>query len=45
MKSLSDVYARCNYCMVELESFEEAIKAWRNTMQEETEAIERNKTW
>ena len=47
MKSLSDVYARCNYCVVEPGSFEEAIKedAWRNAMQEEIDAIEKNKTW
>ena len=31
IRSLSDVYARCNLCIVELENFEETIKdeAWK----------------
>lgn len=47
LKDLSDIYARCNYCVVEPENFDEAIKedAWRNAMQEEINAIEKNKTW
>lgn len=46
LKDLSDIYARCNYCVVEPENFDEAIKedAWRNAMQEEINAIEKNKT-
>ena len=37
MRSLSDIYTRCNYCFVEPENFEEAIKedAWWKAMQEE----------
>jgi hypothetical protein len=47
MKDLSDVYARCNFCVVEPENFEEAIKEsiWKNAMQEEIAAIEKNNTW
>ena len=47
MKSLSDVYASCNFCVVEPESFEEAIKeeAWKKAMEEEIHVIEKNKTW
>ncbi|CAJ2638092.1 unnamed protein product [Trifolium pratense] len=47
LKDLSDIYARCNYCVVEPENFDEAIKedVWRNAMQEEIDAIEKNKTW
>ena len=47
MKSLSDVYASCNFCVVEPESFEEAIKeeAWKQAMEEEIHVIEKNKTW
>ncbi|KAK2398761.1 putative mitochondrial protein [Trifolium repens] len=47
LKDLSDIYARCNYCVVEPENFDEAIKedVWRNAMQEEMNAIEKNKTW
>ena len=37
----------CNYCSVEPENFEEAVKedAWRKAMQEEIDALEKNKTW
>ena len=47
MKSLSDVYARCNFCVVEPENFEEAIKleVWKKAMEEEIRVIEKNKTW
>ena len=47
LRSLNDVYARCNFCFVEPNFFEEAMreKAWRKSMQEELDAIERNKTW
>ena len=47
MKSLSDVYASCNFCVVEPESFEEAIKeeTWKKAMEEEIYVIEKNKTW
>ncbi|XP_058185851.1 uncharacterized protein LOC131303080 [Rhododendron vialii] len=41
MRSLSDVYAQCNFCMVEPESFEEAIKneTWIKAMEEELNEI------
>ena len=37
MKSLNNVYASCNFCVVEPESFEEAIKeeVWNKAMEEE----------
>ena len=46
MMSLSDIYTRRNYCFVEPENFEEAIKkdAWGKAMQEEIDALEKNKT-
>jgi hypothetical protein len=47
IRSLDNVYARCNYCSIEPENFEEAFKedAWRKAMQEEIDSIEKNKTW
>lgn len=47
IRSLDDVYVRCNYCAIEPENFEEAFKedTWRKAMQEEIDAIEKNKTW
>jgi hypothetical protein len=47
IRSLDNVYARCNYCAIEPENFEEAFKedAWRKAMQEEIDSIEKNKTW
>ena len=47
MKSIAEIYESCNYCMVEPESFEEAIKedAWKKAMEEELQMIEKNKTW
>lgn len=44
---MSDIYVRCNYCVVEPEIFDKAIKedVWRNAMQEEINAIEKSKTW
>ena len=48
MKSLSDVHKRCNFCIVELNFFEEAMKekCWRKApMQEEMDVIEKNQTW
>ncbi|CAL8998022.1 unnamed protein product [Prunus brigantina] len=46
-KSIAEVYARCNLCIVEPETFEEAIKdeAWQKAMETEIEMIEKNKTW
>ncbi|RVW71220.1 Retrovirus-related Pol polyprotein from transposon TNT 1-94 [Vitis vinifera] len=47
MRSLSDVYKRCNLCIVEPQSFEEAIKDedWRKAMEKEIDVIEKNETW
>ncbi|CAL5443135.1 unnamed protein product [Camellia sinensis] len=47
IRSLSDVYARCNLCIVEPENFEEATKdeAWKKAMEDEIHVIEKNKTW
>lgn len=44
---MNNIYARCNFCMIELKSFEEAIqeKCWRKAMQDEIEVMEKNKTW
>ena len=41
MKSLSDIYERCNCLVVELGNFEEAIKekCWRKAMEEEIDVI------
>ncbi|CAL8152291.1 unnamed protein product [Prunus armeniaca] len=46
-KSLTEVYERCNICIIELETFEEAIKdaSWQKTMETELEMIEKNDTW
>ena len=40
------MYASCNFCVVEPERFEEAIKeeAWRKATEEEMYVIEKNKT-
>ena len=47
MRSLEDVYERCNFCVVEPENFEEAIKQeiWKKAMEEEIRVIEKNNTW
>jgi hypothetical protein len=47
LRNLDDIYARCNFCVVELENFEEAVKeeSWRKAMEDEIEVIEKNKTW
>ncbi|RVW99105.1 putative mitochondrial protein [Vitis vinifera] len=41
------VYERCNLCIVEPQSFEEAIKDedWRKAMEKEIDVIEKNETW
>ncbi|KAI5328618.1 hypothetical protein L3X38_028015 [Prunus dulcis] len=46
-KSIVEVYARCNLCIIEPETFEEAVKdkAWQKAMENEIEMIEKNKTW
>ncbi|KAJ4764255.1 polyprotein [Rhynchospora pubera] len=47
LRRLSDVYERCNFCVVEPESFEEAVQeeVWRNAMEDEIKMIVKNKTW
>jgi Reverse transcriptase (RNA-dependent DNA polymerase) len=47
MRRLSDIYARCNFCVVEPESFEQAVQeeVWRNAMEDEIKMIEKNETW
>lgn len=42
-KSLNGIYERCNFCMVELECFEEASRneAWRKVMSTWIEMIEK----
>lgn len=46
MRSLSDVYARCNFCILEPENFEETYvdKDWKKAMEEEIHAVDKNKT-
>ncbi|KAI5355814.1 hypothetical protein L3X38_008709 [Prunus dulcis] len=46
-KSLTEIYERCNICIIEPETFEEAIKdaAWQKAMEAELEMIEKNETW
>lgn len=46
MKSLSDIYGRCNFCIVKRESFEEVVRGewWRKDIEVEIEVIEKNKT-
>ena len=47
MRSLDDIYARCNFCILEPENFEEANaeKDWRKAMEDEVHSIEKNDTW
>jgi Reverse transcriptase (RNA-dependent DNA polymerase) len=47
MRRLSDIYARYNFCVVEPESFEQAVQeeVWRNAMEDEIKMIEKNETW
>ncbi|KAM1739403.1 hypothetical protein ACFX11_015127 [Malus domestica] len=46
-KSLTEVYAKCNLCIVEPENFEEASQdeSWQKAMQAEIGMIEKNCTW
>ncbi|KAI5343766.1 hypothetical protein L3X38_011642 [Prunus dulcis] len=46
-KSLTDIYESCNICIIEPETFEEAVKdaAWQKAMEAELEMIEKNETW
>ncbi|XP_070682446.1 uncharacterized mitochondrial protein AtMg00810-like [Malus domestica] len=47
LKSLSEIYAMCNLCIVEPENFEEAEGhiAWKKAMEDEMAMIEKNSTW
>jgi hypothetical protein len=47
LRNLDDIYARCNFCVVEPENFEEAMKeeSWRKAMEDEIKVIEKNRTW
>jgi transposase InsO family protein len=47
MRDLNDVFARCNFCVIEPDNFEEAMKekCWKKAMEEEIEVIEKNNTW
>ncbi|CAL2246345.1 unnamed protein product [Prunus armeniaca] len=46
-RSVNEIMAQCNMCIVEPESFEEADldESWRNAMKAELEMIEKNNTW
>ena len=46
MRHINEVYASCNFCMVEPRNFEEAIKeeAWIKASEEEIDVIEKNNT-
>ncbi|KAI5335519.1 hypothetical protein L3X38_025652 [Prunus dulcis] len=46
-RSISDIMAKCNMCIVEPDSFEEANldESWRHAMKAELEMIEKNNTW
>ncbi|CAL9026855.1 unnamed protein product [Prunus brigantina] len=46
-KSLTEIYERCNICIIEPETFEEALKdaSWQKAMETELEMIEKNDTW
>ncbi|KAM1079184.1 hypothetical protein ACFX2B_013776 [Malus domestica] len=47
MRSLEEIYAACNFCVIEPETFEEAEsdKAWQIAMEDEISMIEKNETW
>ncbi|KAI5342232.1 hypothetical protein L3X38_010107 [Prunus dulcis] len=46
-RSVNEIMAQCNICIVEPESFEDANldESWRNAMKAELEMIEKNDTW
>ncbi|CAL8168827.1 unnamed protein product [Prunus armeniaca] len=46
-KSIAEIYEKCNMCIIELESFEEAAKddSWKKAMEDEITMIEKNNTW
>ncbi|CAL9025450.1 unnamed protein product [Prunus brigantina] len=46
-RSVNEIMAQCNMCIVEPENFEEADldESWRNAMKAELDMIEKNNTW
>ncbi|KAI5337491.1 hypothetical protein L3X38_016762 [Prunus dulcis] len=46
-KSINEIMAQCNMCIMEPENFEEADldESWRKAMEVELEMIEKNNTW
>ncbi|KAI5334587.1 hypothetical protein L3X38_024720 [Prunus dulcis] len=46
-KSIAEIYERCNLCIIEPETFEEAVKdeSWQKAMENEIAIIEKNNTW
>ncbi|CAL8095525.1 unnamed protein product [Prunus armeniaca] len=46
-KSINEIMAQCNMCIVEPENFEEADldESWRKAMEAELEMVEKNNTW
>jgi hypothetical protein len=47
IRTLEDIYARCNLSMCEPETYAEAAgeEVWQNAMKDELEMIEKNDTW
>ena len=47
IRTLEDIYARCNLSMVEPENYTEAAgdRAWQDAMKAELDMIEKNNTW
>jgi hypothetical protein len=45
--NFDDIYARCNFCVVKPENFEEEMKdeSWRKVMEDEIKVIDKNRTW
>ena len=45
LRNLDDIYARCNFCVVEPKNFEEAMKdeSWRKVMEDEIKVTEKQK--
>ncbi|VVA35419.1 PREDICTED: Retrovirus-related Pol poly from, partial [Prunus dulcis] len=46
-KSIAKIYEKCNMCIIEPESFEEAAKddSWKKAMEDEILMINKNNTW
>lgn len=47
IRNLSGVFARCNFSVIEPESFEEAMNdvAWKKAMKEKITVIKKSSTW